>query len=117
MLLTGIANPDPLVNQLEKYTRAIHHHSYPDHHVFTPKNMSKLVSDFKDLKNQDKIIITTEKDLQRLKSSEITELLAEMPVYFLPVKAAFHEPERAVFDELISDYVTTHIHNYRIHKA
>ena len=108
-LLTGIAFPVPLVNEVKKYTQNIHHHSYPDHHVFTPKNMIKLAEDFNNHSREDKIIITTEKDLQRLKSPGIKELLHGLPVYFLPVKAALHEPEKAAFDALILNYVTKHL--------
>lgn len=111
LLLTGIANPLPLVDEIKKYTSNFYHHSYPDHHVFTRKNMIKLAEDFKAISDTDKIIITTEKDLQRLKSQEIKELLKELPVYFLPVTAEIHEPERAVFDALILNYVRTHLHH------
>jgi tetraacyldisaccharide 4'-kinase len=111
LLLTGIANPAPLVKEIRKYTNDISHHSYPDHHVFTPKNMIKLAADFNNLNNSDKIIITTEKDLQRLKSAEIKGFLHGLPVCFLRVKAAFHEPERTAFDALIQNYVTKHRRN------
>jgi tetraacyldisaccharide 4'-kinase len=111
VLLTGIANPTPLINELLKYTNDIHHHSYPDHHVFTPKNMIKLAADFNNLDSRDKLIITTEKDLQRLKSPDIKKSLQGLPVYFLPVKAALHDPEKAAFDALIVNYVTKHRRN------
>ena len=65
-LLTGIANPAPLVMHLNTLTTNIRHHKYPDHHPFTLKNISKLAAEFEaDLSSQ-KIIITTEKDAQRL---------------------------------------------------
>lgn len=110
-LLTGIANPVPLVNKIMQYTDDIHHHSYADHHLFTPKNMIKLAKDFHSLSREDRIIITTEKDMQRLKSAAVTELLNGLPVYFLPVKAEIHEPQKAVFDRLIMNYVTEHLLN------
>lgn len=110
-LLTGIANPAPLVNELKKYTQFVHHHAYPDHHVFTQKNMIKLAQDFNNKISDDKIIITTEKDVQRLKLRGVKEVLHGLPVYFLPVKAAIHKPEAAEFDALILNYVTRHLRN------
>lgn len=110
-LLTGIANPAPLVNQLKKYTQFVHHHAYPDHHIFSPKNMIKLAQDFSNKISEDKIIITTEKDVQRLKLPGVKEVLQGLPVYYLPVKAVMHKPEGAEFDALILNYVTRHLRN------
>lgn len=115
VLLTGIANPRPLVEKLQGYSGRIRHHDYPDHHTFTPKNIAKIAAQFKKLRSPDKLIITTEKDLQRLKSDELFEHLRDLPVYYLPVKAAFEPSEKAVFDHLILNYVTEHLHHHRIH--
>lgn len=111
ILLTGIANPAPLLYELGGYTQHITHQNYPDHHNFSQKNISKLVSSFNRLSGEDKLIITTEKDAQRLCSKEIKELLDSLPVYYLPVEAEIHEPEKAQFNELIEKYAaefTTH---------
>lgn len=104
VLLTGIANPAPLLSELGGYTQRITHHQYPDHHNFSKKNISKLVQAFHALRADDKLIITTEKDAQRLGSAEAKELLKDLPVYYLPVEAEIHEPEKARFNELIEKY-------------
>jgi len=106
ILLTGIANPAPLLYEIGGYTQHIIHHSYPDHHNFSKKNISKLVRAFNGLRGDDLLIITTEKDAQRLRSEDIRELLAELPVYYLPVIAEIHEPEKAHFNNLIEKYAT-----------
>ncbi|MEJ7694523.1 tetraacyldisaccharide 4'-kinase, partial [Daejeonella sp.] len=104
VLLTGIANSAPLLSELGGYTQLINHHRYPDHHNFTKKNISKLVQAFHAFRSDDKLIITTEKDAQRLGSAEAKELLKGLPVYYLPVEAEIHEPEKARFNELIERY-------------
>ncbi|MEJ7779532.1 MAG: tetraacyldisaccharide 4'-kinase [Daejeonella sp.] len=104
ILLTGIANPAPLLYEIGGYTQHIIHHKYPDHHNFSKKNMSKLVGAFNRLDGDDRLIITTEKDAQRLGSKEISELLADVPVYYLPVMAEIHEPEKVQFNNLIEKY-------------
>lgn len=102
VLLTGIANPDPILNELNQYRPDIIHHSYPDHHPFTEKNISKLVQSFHDLDREDKLIITTEKDAQRLDM----KALEDLPVYILPVETVFDESEAAIFNEIITRYVS-----------
>lgn len=106
LLLTGIANPAPLLSEIGGYTQLITHHRYPDHHNFNKKNISKLVQTFKALRGDDKLIITTEKDAQRLRSVDAQEPLKDLPVYYLPVEAEIHEPEKARFNELIEKYAT-----------
>ena len=106
ILLTGIANPRPLLSEIGGFTQFITHHKYPDHHNFSKKNISKLVHAFDTLYADDKLIVTTEKDAQRLGSAEAKELLKGLPVYYLPVQAEIHEPERARFNELIEKYAT-----------
>lgn len=104
LLLTGIVNPAPLVFELGGYTQYIIHQRYPDHHNFTRKNIIKLVSSFNELGGSDRLIITTEKDAQRLRAPELAELLSGLPVYYLPVEAEIHQPEKRRFDELIRKY-------------
>ena len=104
VLLTGIVNPAPLLSEIGGYTQLITHHNYPDHHNFTKRNISKLVRAFEALYADDKLVVTTEKDAQRLGSAETKELLKGLPVYYLPVRAEIHEPERARFNEFIENY-------------
>ncbi len=104
VLLTGIANPASLLSEIGGYTQRITHHRYPDHHNFSKKNITKLVQTFNALGSDDKLVITTEKDAQRLGSAEAKELLKGLPVYYLPVEAEIHEPEKARFNELIESY-------------
>ena len=84
-LVTGIANPDPLVNFLEENALSFEHLKYPDHHRFSKKELLML--------KQKKCIVTTEKDYVRL-YPELTNL------YYIPVKTSFIAGEK-VFNALI----------------
>ena len=117
LLLTGIANPMPLLAYLKQFTTDISWHQYPDHHHFTRKNIAKLVKEFKAISTSDKLIVTTEKDAQRLGSYHIQELLRPLPVYYLPVKACIQSPGEEQFNDLIREYVRKHPVNHRVHKA
>ena len=113
-LLTGIANPSPLANNLKSYSKTIIHHDYPDHHTFSTKNIAKLAEEFRAC-TTDKLIVTTEKDSQRLQVSALLELLKDLPVYYLPVTAKIHQPDDENFNNLIEAYVTKHIQHHRVH--
>jgi tetraacyldisaccharide 4'-kinase len=57
------------------------HHNYPDHHRFSLKNISKLAAEFNCLPAQKKVIITTEKDAQRLLEHEpAAAVIKDLPI-------------------------------------
>ncbi|MBC7915887.1 MAG: tetraacyldisaccharide 4'-kinase [Pyrinomonadaceae bacterium] len=115
LLLTGIANPHPLLSKLRTVTASIIHHDYPDHHPFSQKNMIKLVEEFNECDAVNKLIITTEKDIQRLQEPALLELLKDLPVYYLPVRAKIHQPDEQRFNNLIENYASTYLHHNGIH--
>ena len=117
-LLTGIANAKPLLYYLKGFTSSIVHHNYPDHHPFTPKNIAKLAAEFSACKAQKKLVVTTEKDAQRLQQSWFNSALpggGDLPVFVLPIKVEFLNDSGPDFDQLITDYVREHTTYYRIH--
>ena len=114
-LLTGIANPGPLLKKVKCLTANVIHHDYPDHHVFSTKNIAKLAEELKACVSSQKLILTTEKDAQRLQLPELLALLKDLPVYFLPVTARFHQPDDERFNKLIELYVTRDIQHNRVH--
>ena len=114
-LLTGIANPEPLLKKVKSFTSRVIHHDYPDHYTFSTKNIANLAEEFNEDASVDKLIITTEKDAQRLQVPELLELLNGLPVYYLPVTARIHQPDDERFNKLIELYVTRDIQHYSIH--
>ena len=109
-LLTGIANSLPLVNHLNTLTDKIIHHKYPDHYPFTIKNIAKLASEFSLCNMQKKVIITTEKDAQRLNEAWFKKefnKVADITIYTLPIEVAFLNNGKQDFDQLIFEYVRT----------
>jgi tetraacyldisaccharide 4'-kinase len=72
LLVTGIANPKPLVSFLKNQQKTFSHLKFPDHHNFTSTEIENLVSG-------NKPILTTEKDFTRLQR-DIKE-----NIYYLPI--------------------------------
>ncbi len=114
-LLTGIANPKPLVQHLEKYMANIIHHNYPDHHRFSLKNISKLADEFSACNAQKKVIVTTEKDAQRLVGHELLPVLNTLPVLVLPIGVEFLDNSGPQFDQLVTKYVREYSANHLVH--
>jgi tetraacyldisaccharide 4'-kinase len=110
-LLTGIANPLPLLAQLKNHSKTVHHYEYPDHHAFSGQNIRQLVKAFNSDPEKEKIIVTTEKDAQRLLAITLKELLLNLPVFYLPIKIALQQEDKATFDQKILEYVSSTTRN------
>jgi tetraacyldisaccharide 4'-kinase len=110
-LLTGIANPEPLLKYLLQFSPNIQHHDYPDHYQFSEANIQKLVSAYENGTSIKKIIITTEKDAQRLLGDTLKELLLNLPIFYLPVKIAIQAEDKVTFDQKILEYVSSTTRN------
>ncbi|OCX51749.1 tetraacyldisaccharide 4'-kinase [Mucilaginibacter sp. PPCGB 2223] len=106
-LLSGIANPKPLVNHLQKQAKQLIHHNYPDHHPYTLKNITKLADGFKACSAQKKLVITTEKDAQRLGEQALQTIVKQLDILVLPIQVEFLENGQQ-FDQIIKNYVREH---------
>lgn len=73
VLVTGIANPKPLLNFLDEQQCKVQHLKYADHHHFNEQEIQTIQNTFDQLTSDKKILLTTEKDFMRL-SDTISEL-------------------------------------------
>ncbi len=104
-LLTGIANPTPLFNYLSSFSSEVYQFEYPDHHVFSNKNIEDLINAFRASNKKEKIIITTEKDSQRLLGDNLRDLLLNLPIYYVPIEIELAPKDKFTFDQNILNYV------------
>ena len=106
-LLTGIANPAPLRAELERRLFKVETFEYPDHHPFTAKEITRFITAFKAHPANKKIMVTTEKDGQRLLANNLKHLLLNLPVYYLPIKVELNVEDKYKFDQKILEYVAS----------
>ncbi|MAD96765.1 MAG: tetraacyldisaccharide 4'-kinase [Flavobacteriaceae bacterium] len=69
LLITGIANPAPLLTFLKNKNIRYQHFEFPDHHHFTDKDLDHIMNSFHQIGGEKKLILTTEKDYVRLKDT------------------------------------------------
>ncbi len=103
LLITGIANPKPMKEFINKYVKSYDMMRYQDHHIFSSTDLKDIKQNFEKLKSSNKIIITTEKDGVRLKKFD--EALSNLPIYILPIKQCFLFDEGPVFNTLINSFI------------
>jgi len=98
LLVTGIANPNPLKNYLEGLQIDFHHLKFDDHQFIGEKELQRVSDRFTSIGDGDKVILTTEKDYVR------SFLNVELPVYYLPIKTEIIKDSKK-FNDLIKNYV------------
>jgi tetraacyldisaccharide 4'-kinase len=114
-LITGIANPTPLLNYVKTKAKQVIHHNYPDHHQFSLKNIAKLADEFNTCPADKKLIITTEKDIQRLREHTLLQAVKQLPVLVIPIEVQFLNEQQTEFDKIIQNYVRRYTENHRLH--
>lgn len=105
LLLTGIANPIPLKEELEERGADVTLMQYADHHNFSAGELNDVVDKFNNINSSNKIIITTEKDAARLTAQKELPVVIKKHIYVLPIEVDFLNKERDMFNQIISDYV------------
>jgi tetraacyldisaccharide 4'-kinase len=114
ILLTGIANPGPLREYLNKYFSEIVELTYPDHYSFNVKDIISITSAYRDLRASSKFIFTTEKDAMRLRGFTDLEETVKSAMFYIPVGIIFLNYDKDEFDNLIVDYVRKNKRNIRL---
>ncbi len=92
-LVTGIANPKPLLDFYQEKKLHFTHLNFPDHHNFSPSEIEKL--------EKESIIVTTEKDYLRLKPYISADRL-----WYQSITMEFIARD-SIFDSEISNFITS----------
>jgi tetraacyldisaccharide 4'-kinase len=104
LLITGIANPAPLVEHLEHFGFRITHLSYGDHHFFSTREVEQMNRSFREL-GDGALVITTEKDSTRLRTLSGLDDTLRRRLYALPIEIEFLQDNEYTFKDKIIDYV------------
>ena len=111
LLLTGIANPQPLLEKIKAAYNSVEHLSFSDHHNFSKTDINTIQSRYKNLSGNNKIIITTEKDIMRLSLPKRLNELQDIPIFYIPIEICFHGNGKEEFDKQILKYVAENSRN------
>ena len=106
LLVSGIANPEQLRQDLIPHCQRLSLLTFPDHHAFTKRDAERINETFRLLPADEKIIITTAKDAVRLRLIEDKlSKTVRTSIYVLPIKVEFLRDEERTFQRIVVDYV------------
>jgi len=122
-LITGIANPAPLIEDLEGIAEKVNHFRFRDHHNFSPEDISGIMRRIEASGVSDYCIFTTEKDAVRLRMLDGLPKEFTEKTFYIPVEVEFLNDDGEEFKNHIINYVRTNKGNSRfsgnegIHKS
>jgi len=104
LLVTGIAFTQPLLDYLKDFTTDIVHLKFSDHSEYNQSKIDKITRQFSDIRNDKKIIITTEKDAVKIRETGIKNNMLVDKMFYIPIEVKFLDKEEE-FNKKIIDYV------------
>lgn len=105
LLFSGIADNTSLKNELEKKYKLTRSLDFGDHHNYSATDILKIKNEFSAISEQNKCLLTTEKDMVKLLKPELAEHLKELPVFYVPIEVYFLEGKKE-FDGLVLNAIT-----------
>lgn len=110
LLLTGIASPRQMVEDLKPICRGLTPMTFGDHHSFKPKDIRRINARFAELPSP-KIIVTTEKDATRLAEAQGLSPEVRKALYVQPISIKFMLEQQESFNDKIKSYVLKNSRN------
>jgi tetraacyldisaccharide 4'-kinase len=108
LLVAGLANPSGLIEFLNKYISDLQIIIYSDHHNFTQKDIQAMMGFIHANTNQNKRIITSEKDAVRLANHPFLSDEMKAFIYYLPIEVIINLNE----DKFIQK-IENHVRNFK----
>jgi len=103
LLVTGIANPQPLKKLLEERCLTYQLMSFSDHYIFRIDDLKDIRRRFDRIESSKKIILTTEKDAVRL--LKFRNELEKLPLYVIPISHHFLFDEEMKFIDSVTNFI------------
>ncbi|MBL7834670.1 MAG: tetraacyldisaccharide 4'-kinase [Cyclobacteriaceae bacterium] len=103
ILVSAIANSHILEEYVRKSFTLVRHFSFRDHYVITAGDLRDIEAALKKA-GPDACILTTEKDMVKLKRDELKEQAGRLPIFYLPIETEFIRNGKD-FDTLVLSFL------------
>lgn len=89
LAVAGIGNPRPFVRYLKSFSFRVKVNVFADHHNYTRKDIELLRKRYNEMRGDNKIIVTTEKDAVRLSCNPYFPHELKSVTFYLPIEVEF----------------------------
>lgn len=89
LLFSGLANNTPFTNYISENFSLLDEIYFEDHHQYTKRDLSKIEERYSQFNQEDKCIVTTEKDFVKLIEHDLYGVIEHWPLYYIPITTGF----------------------------
>ncbi|WP_420147670.1 tetraacyldisaccharide 4'-kinase [Spirosoma sp.] len=100
ILVSGLANADPLEQYVRQTFTLTHHYRFSDHYVYSRADLDTFLSAL----SADTALLTTEKDWVKLDTLLSPQERMTSPLFYLPVAVQFLADQEQTFIQFLDDY-------------
>jgi tetraacyldisaccharide 4'-kinase len=104
LVVSAIANSEYLLGYVDSIVSSVRAIEYEDHHDFTSHEIAQLKTKFDSISEDNKIIITTEKDAMRMQKHADFLRDNQMPIFVLPAYVSFVQDEQS-FQQRVKSFL------------
>jgi len=105
LLITGIANPAPLIAEIRRYTNNVSVLSFSDHHAFTKQDIRKMQAAMSQMNSDTSLILCTEKDAARMRHLPFIPDAWKSRLYYIPIQMQVLNDRQQAMDEIIIKHI------------
>jgi tetraacyldisaccharide 4'-kinase len=102
ILLSGLANADPLERHISQHYKLMKHHRFPDHHTYSAEEIRKISDE---AGQHAASVITTEKDASKLMSDQFNSITSKVSFFYIPIEIEFLKNGKD-FDAMVLNSLT-----------
>jgi tetraacyldisaccharide 4'-kinase len=105
LLITGIANPTLIIEEIKRYSDNVTVMPFNDHHEFSKKDIVRMKKTLSKMTRSHPWIICTEKDAARIRTNPHFPDEWKLHLNYLPIKVNFLFDQHEQFDNLIMKHI------------
>lgn len=105
ILLSGLANDELLVKFSRNNFDVLEILSFPDHHDYLESDFAKLKKARQNYPDREVVLLTTEKDAAKVKSTAPEGFMREIPIFVLPILVGFSSEDEEILVQQIQQKV------------
>ncbi|KPL11114.1 MAG: hypothetical protein AMS26_20750, partial [Bacteroides sp. SM23_62] len=105
LMVTGIANPRTFRRHLRSFSTRIREVIFPDHHVFSQRDINHILQVYNTMEGKERFIFTTEKDATRLRKFANIDVEIKNRMFYIPIETKFLNEDTENFNNQILRYV------------
>jgi len=111
LLVTGIADPSPLIKYLNGFGFQLNNLRYRDHHNYNDRDCKRIIESYVSLPKGERCLLTTEKDAIRLVDKLRENDLPDSNFFMIGININLMHNAKEDFDKYILDYVKNNRRN------